>query len=401
MTLDITKVASQVGEMVVKIKSDNQIHREHLKCAVVKLCDKNINLEMLKHKIDIAQHKTPWPVAGLYDGLDKHYPVPAVPEEYTVLATDGSHIDVDRHRAARCYLINIGAIKLHYGAHPYADLDSVPHLYSEEKDLVIKNEGNKHREQNIEGALLDVKRAVEECRKLAEMAAALPDGESILALMDGSLVVFGLDSSPQFVVDELINRGFIPALDTLMNLNTSRRLTLASYISLPRSDDVVNALRIAICPQTSVDCDSSCQAGDSACDAVSGINDRMLFGNLLNTGERSAIFISPSRIMKHYGRHQVYFFYLRVDDEIARVEVPECVAMNKDKGLLDLTHALVLDQCRRGQGYPVALSEAHEKAVVTGADREEFWELVEESLVEEKIPTYTSTKSQSKRTRWI
>jgi hypothetical protein len=75
--------------------------------------------------------------------------------------------------------------------------------------------------------------------------------------------------------------------------------------------------------------------------------------------------------------------------------------MDRGQGLLDLTHSLVLDQCRRGQGYPVALSEAHEKAVVTGADREEFWELVEESLVESKIPTYTSTKSQSKRTRWI
>ena len=88
-----------------------------------------------------------------------------------------------------------------------------------------------------------------------------------------------------------------------------------------------------------------------------------------------------------------------MEDEIARVEVPEWVAMKKD--LLDLTHALVLDQCRRGQGYPVALSEAHEKAVVTGADREEFWGLVEEALVEEKLPDYTSTKSRSKRTRWI
>ncbi len=47
------------------------------------------------------------------------------------------------------------------------------------------------------------------------------------------------------------------------------------------------------------------------------------------------------------------------------MEVPEWVARRKD--LLDLTHALVLDQCRRGQGYPVALSEAHEQAVVTGS----------------------------------
>jgi len=66
-----------------------------------------------------------------------------------------------------------------------------------------------------------------------------------------------------------------------------------------------------------------------------------------------------------------------------------------------LVHSLVLDQCQRGQGYPVALSEAHEKAVVTGADRENFWQLVESSLVEEHLPSPSSAKSQSKRTRWI
>jgi len=133
---------------------------------------------------------------------------------------------------------------------------------------------------------------------------------------------------------------------------------------------------------------------------VAGVQDRELFSDILGQGERSALFISQSSIVqKHYGVHQVYFFYLRVDDEIARVEIPRWVAM--DEELLNLVHALVLDQCQRGQGYPVALSEAHEKAVVTGADRENFWQLVESSLVEEHLPSLTSAKSQSKRTRWV
>ncbi|GAI97134.1 unnamed protein product, partial [marine sediment metagenome] len=125
-----------------------------------------------------------------------------------------------------------------------------------------------------------------------------------------------------------------------------------------------------------------------------------LFLNLLAEGERSALFISPSKIVeKRYGLHRIYFFYLRVDDEVARVEIPQWVAT--DKELLNLVHALVLDQCRRGLGYPVALSEAHEQAVVTAADREQFWQLVDSSLVEENMPSLTSAKSQSKRTRWV
>ena len=398
MTLDITQIASQIGEMVGKIKSGTQERREHLKCAHAKLCDDSINLERLKHKIISA--RTPnWSAAGLVEGLNLHYPAPPIPPEYTVLATDGSHIDVDRHRAAHCYLINIGTVRLSYGANPSAELESEPHLYSDDLDLVIRNGNNKHKEQQIEGALLDAKRAVEECRKLAEMAAALPPEQTVLALMDGSLVLYGMQNYPEYVVEELLNKGFIPALDGLRKLSSKRNLTLASYISLPRSDDVVNAVRVAICPQEPVDCDRFCQAGDSACDVVSGINDRMLFGELLGVGERSALFINPSTILKRYGVHQVYFFYLKVDDEIARIEVPEWVAMRPD--LLNLTQSLVLDQCRRGQGYPVALSEAHERAVVTGADREEFWGLVEQYLEDEKLPAFTSTKSRSKRTRWL
>jgi len=120
----------------------------------------------------------------------------------------------------------------------------------------------------------------------------------------------------------------------------------------------------------------------------------------LEPGERSALFVSPSKIVKeHYGEHRIYFFYLRLEEEVARVETPRWVAENGE--LLDMVHTLVLDQCCRGQGYPVALSEAHEQAVVTTADRAEFWQLVESLCVEEKIPTLTSAKSFSKRTRWV
>jgi hypothetical protein len=41
------------------------------------------------------------------------------------------------------------------------------------------------------------------------------------------------------------------------------------------------------------------------------------------------------------------------------------------------------------------------QAVVTGADRENFWQLVEAECVAEKMPSVTSLKSLSKRTRWV
>lgn len=400
--MDLTKVAARVAEMVSRLKSGNKERQKHLLSALDVLHNSTEDFTKLQKKI-IAS-KTTWLVAGLVDGLDQHYPALPLPGEFTVIATDGSHIDVDRHRTARCYLINTGSVVLHYGAQPDAVLESLPKLYAEDKDLVIASPQGKGREQLIEGPLLGVKRSVEECRRLAELASDLPSGSSALALLDGSLILWGLEAYPDFVTDILLHKGFLACLDQMRRLNpptADRKLALASYISLPRSADVVNALRVALCPQEIVDSDRycpECQTRD--CDIVAGVQDRELFWNLLEPGERSALFVSQSRVVeKQYGEHGIHFFYLRGDEEIARVELPQWVARNED--LLNLAHALILDQCQRGHGYPVALSEAHEQAVVTTADRENFWQLVESMLVEEHLPTLSSGKSQSKRTRWV
>ena len=399
MSLDLTKVATQVGGMVARLKAGGEERRKRLNHALEVLGDKSTDIDYLRKKI--ASSKTTWLVAGLVDGLVQLYKALPLPSEFTVMAADGSHIDVDRHRSTRCYLINIGTMVLQYGANPNAIFDSFPRLYAGDEDLVMAPAGIKVREQPIEGALLGIKRSVNECQRLSELAAELPPGSSALALLDGTLILWGLEAYPEFVTETLLDRGFLTYLDKMRKLNEGRSLALASYISFPRSTDVVNVLRVALCPYDPPDCDRYCATGEKrGCDAVAGIQDRELFSSLLSRGERSELFISQSSVVrKHYGEHWVYFFYLRVDDEIARVEIPQWVA--RDENRLNLAHSLVLDQCRRGQGYPVALSEAHEQAVVTMTDRENFWQLVELSLVEEHLPTPTSGKSQSKRTRWV
>jgi hypothetical protein len=387
--------------MVARLKAGGAERQKRLNYALDVLHNWSADIESLRAKI--ASSKTTWLVAGLVNGLDWCHKAPPTPAEFAVIATDGSHIDVDRHKSTRCYLINIGSVILHYGVQPSAILDSFPCLYFGDEDLIIAPAGVKGREQPIEGVLLGIKRSVDECRQLAKIAAELPRDGLSLALLDGSLILWGLAGQvyPEFVIEALLDNGFLSYLEEVRKLNNGKKLALASYISFPRSTDVVNTLRVAICPHEVADCDRYCPHGEKRdCDMVAGVQDRELFSNLLGQGERSAIFISQSSIVqRHYGVHQVYFFYLRVDDEIARVEIPQWAA--KDESLLNLTHALVLDQCRRGHGYPVALSEAHEQAVVTGADRENFWQLVESSLAEEHLPAPSSAKSQSKRTRWI
>ena len=69
----------------------------------------------------------------------------------------------------------------------------------------------------------------------------------------------------------------------------------------------------------------------------------------------------------YYGTHRVYFFLLATGDEIARVEMPEWVA--RDQALLGLLHAVLVDQCAKGFGYPAVLARADDRAVISLGDR--------------------------------
>ena len=134
MSLDLTRVATQVMRMVTRLKADSGERQRRLSYARDVLGDKSADIDSLKRKIAASQ--TTWLVAGLVDGLDQRYETPPLPAEFTVIATDGSHIDVDRHRSTRCYLINIGSVILQYGANPNAILDNLPCLYASDEELV-------------------------------------------------------------------------------------------------------------------------------------------------------------------------------------------------------------------------------------------------------------------------
>jgi len=266
VSLDLTKVVSQVGSMVARLKAGSEERQKRLNYALDILRNRATDLDYLTRKI--ASSKTTWLVAGLVDGLpasgglDQHYKAPPIPPEFIILATDGSHIDVDRHRSTRCYLINIGTVTLHYGASPSATLDSFPCLYAGDEDLVIVPAGVRGREQPIEGTLLGIKRSVDECHRLAELAAELPSDSSTLALLDGSLILWGLEAYPEFVTEALLDKGYLSYLENMRKLNNGKRLALASYISFPRSTDVVNALRVALCPYEPADCDRYCPTNE-------------------------------------------------------------------------------------------------------------------------------------------
>ena len=404
MSLDLSETALQIDEMTATLKARQGETNLRLQRAVEAVDAFNVadyESRRQRSKVTLA-----WNVPILVDAPAARFAPPPPPEDFCVVAADGSHVDVDRNLPARCFVINIGVSALTYGSQPDALLSSQPTLYARDDQLVIRDRHSSTKEQAVEGAVLGAKRMVEEAKGLARAVADLPADVPTMALMDGSLLMLGLvgHGYQDFVLRELIEEGFVQALDDLRRMATERRLALASYISLPRSAEVVNALRLAVCPYEVADCNHHCgttSVGERPCDVqVGGLLDRQLWSQVLEPGERSAVFTSSSPMTASYYRgHGLDFFYVHAGEEIGRVEVPEWVS--SDEALLALTHSIIVDQCRRGPGYPIALMEAHEQAVVTGADRQLFVELVENALFDQNMPTHHSEKSRSKRLRWL
>ncbi len=402
MSLDLEQVALPIREFAQQLKSGEREVKLRLERAVtITTALDHQELADLRQKIESSRGKVRWPAAGLFDNVCSSYPLPSLPQNFSVLAVDGSHIEIDRHRAIQCYLINLGQVILRYGEKPCASLSNKAFLSGKDKDVIIDNTPDESEEPSI-GELLNIRSSVEECQLLAKMAEELPGTGPVLALLDGTLILWGLGRQTPSVRQLFLNRGLLPALDKIKAVVGQRRLSLASYISSPRSTDVVNAIRISLCKYQISDCSQYCFTTESTqeCQAVGGLLDRELFGRFLDPGERTPLFVSPSSIVRnYYGEHQVYFFYLNVGEEIARVEIPCWIG--EQTSLVELTHVLVYDQCRRGLGYPVALSEAHQQAVVTMADKDNFWRLVEQALVDYSLPGQESAKSRSKQTRWL
>ncbi len=299
-------------------------------------------------------------------------PVPVIPAQHKVIATDGSQIKPSHHEIAYCYLINVGRVVLNYGTGQRAKLDSLPEIFYKEDDLY----GPAHLGLGIE-EWLGIQRTRAEIEVLADLAQG-PTELPTVALVDGSLIYWHLEQVPQLYIPEVLD----PLLAAWGRMQAAR-VPLAGYISASRAHEGINSLRLLACPFEETNCDAHCpnlKPRATPCgQGLTPLTDSRLWESLLQPGERSALWRSLSAVLTLYGPQWVYFCYLHVGTEIARIEMPEWVA--QDQELLDRVLGCCLSQVQKGQGYPVALAEAHNQAVVRGADRTQFFALLEQQMI--------------------
>lgn len=294
-----------------------------------------------------------------------------VTSQYHVLSVDGSQIYPDRHYGPSCFLINIGSIAMYYGSKSRVQLYSQPRIFSAHDELGLA----------LSTDLVN-------CRRQAlEFSEGLAQGVQIkqeigstpfVLLFDGSLIFWLLESKEDQLRDTFLQE-YLVSLHAMYHA----RLPMAGYISLPKSKELVNIARMA-----AVEYDKNRLEEQ----LFEHIFDSTIAEFFLKPYERTIVFRNNAPISAHYPDHlRPHFFYLHVGAEIGRIEIPAWIASNRE--LVDSIAAIIIDQCKKGYGYPIAIAEAHEQAVVKGPDREFFYQLLDKVSLDRARQAQHGSKS--------
>jgi hypothetical protein len=331
-------------------------------------------------------------VAALHEPPTATTAAPERPTPVTVVATDGSQIYPDRHVDPMFFLLNVSQVGFQYGTREAPLLDTEPRLRFEDDLSAHVDEALGRMTTELVSALRDEM----ELELLLDAArTAQVRGRPLVALADGTLIRWMIRGMNNEAVEEALIARYTEYLQTFQQAD----LPLASYVSMPATTEVVNLLRFVV-----GELDAPAPEGvdvPRGAPPLEGLLDRHVFDAVLEPGERSASFGSTSHIQRSYPPgSEVHYFYLKVPStagpgEMARVEVPKWVA--DDPARLDRIHATILRECEKGDGYPLALSEAHERAVIRAPERDAFFRLMERRLRRAGLSPTDSRKRRSKQ----
>jgi hypothetical protein len=388
MALELNKLTHKINDLGANAAKHIKDVGERLPVAQAILQAIAADPAEMRARAEMVARKFRWAGAIPTDeSVTGAFPAPARPTRLNVVAADGSQIYPDRHGLALYYLINVGSIVFRHGLPDAPSTFSEPQVFFEDEDLYYEEESSL-----VTTEMINARRDVDELGELARLATLEAPLAPTVALLDNSLLLYiSLREQNSKFTDEVIN-AYLEHLDELKQSAAA----VAGVVDRPRSANIVRLLHLASLGPDELNQDSLRNVGRK----FQHITDGALF-DFLKPGERSALFVlaSPANLEKFQPHHHtVYFFFLNAGrpgkDSLLRVEVPEWVALDKQK--LDWVHAAIVEQCKVSDGFPYVLVRAHDLAVVSVTERRAFDEMVAGTLIRNNVPAYLSQKQQAK-----
>jgi NurA domain len=365
MSLDFLQVSQQVKQLGEKAKQHQLDLKTKLEESRGLLEQRSQDIKNLQQKVqDVVRNSDPTLRCALpiSEALNAHFPLPPLPEQVTLIAADGSQIFADRHAEVEYCLVNTGAIWMRYGS---ADAP----VTSIQSQLIFA--------EQLEGMSddrLSLQRDMAERVRLLELASqAQPP---VITLTDGPLEIWTTTLEEGSVAGEFKQslEIYLEVLRKLYEINT----TTVGYVDKPGANLVVRLLEVARANEEDL-------LEMKTFRPYRGVTDIELYKDVLQPGERSAIFGIQSRSAQPYqGELGLHFFYLNVGRHghpyLARIEIPRWVV--EQPSMLDDLQAVLVNQCGMigARRYPYLLHRAHETAVVNLEDKEQVTQMIVQEL---------------------
>ena len=372
MAIDFQQIYTKIKEIGIGARERRE-RIENLRKHARNLLEQNANeLDYLRGIVERAKETDPniRCALPLNESLASHITVPAsaLDSNATLIAADGSQVNPDRHNSIQFCVINVGAIVMRMQS------GESPEIYTNSELLYGDELETKYG--TMTDGMVALKRDLAERSKLDELSKGIKG--PVVTFTDGPIELWGA-SDDAAAYSESIN-----SYRSVLSRLQSRNVITAGYVDKPAANLVVRLLEL-------VKAQGEKEPPTNFRDyhPLRGVSDRWMYGEksnpLLGPGERSAVFAIQSKSEKDYkGVLGLHFFYLNVGTQghpyPVRVEIPKWVADDKD--MLDLLHAVLVDQCRvmGSKPYPYLLHRAHEIAVVKHEEKYQVEQMLTQEL---------------------
>lgn len=394
--LDFTKLIPQIKEVGHDTLIEGTSPTEILKNAQTAFESAADKPSLLKAKLRENGGHTFWPVSIPIEPFGTEIEVVPFLEPHSVVACDGSQIMPTAHEVYSCYLLNAGAAVIHYGCDEKPLLTSYPRLFHKPDEVYPLVD---QRRIHVDDSVVSLERQLMELTTASELATQYArQDRPLVTMVDGSLIPWNVNNMPDSYQAEYLQRMLV-----VLDRFCAERIPIIGYVSASRSSDIVNNMRVWECPYPTSKCQTFCghlNEENFPCSKLWPLSDRSLLSSKLPRGFRSGMFSSGARWSTALGgRHNVCFCYLHTEAEVARLEIPRW--MYDDKQTLDLAVAVALAQANKGVGYPIALAEAHNLAVIRQADRKHFFDLLTSHLIGIGVGRVSVSPKESRKRRSI
>ncbi len=299
---------------------------------------------------------------------------------YRVIACDGSDTPLRDDFIFPYFLINIGFAYFQYFKNPKFVGDSEPEILYTPDYIYIESTGGRYPiSSEAINSLMLLRESVTLGSKMKDFDLSQPSA----ALIDGSIIQWGAREKS---IEK--QKEFFEKYGNLLVEAKKLNVPVAGYISGSHSRDVLGSINYYLMKKNIAFLEEE----------LFFIYDTDIFQRILKPFERSVLFQNNEQFIKFYPE-KIFFYYINNGYEVARIEIPEFVAKNKD--LFNSLNSILLSQSEKGRGYPEVLKEAHEQAVIHKKEQDAIEEILINLLRKEGYDFKSIQKVLAKKIRTI